>query len=158
MPRWTGNLALRTEVTLASSGTPTRGRVRAFGLPREGSGSVASFSARDGFALDIVASALAAGLINAFIHNPTPEQRQFAAYGVLALEMVVLVAVGGQTLGMRLLSLKVVRLSNPDRVPACSRADPHLRAASHPRLAGFFTATAVACTTSRPAASSSATS
>jgi len=65
--------------------------------------------------------------------------------------MVVLVAVGGQTLGMRLLSLKVVRLSNPDRVPGVLTALIRTSVlASHPRLAGFFTRDGRACTTSRP--------
>lgn len=110
------------------------------GLPREGSGSVASFSARAmAFGIDLVACALASGLVNAFITNPTGTQRQAAAYVVLALEHIVLVALTGQTLGMRMLGLKVVRLADVSRVPglipAILRTTPLLLTVG---LAAFF--------------------
>jgi uncharacterized RDD family membrane protein YckC len=141
MARWTGTWLSGPEHTLGELRNPDSWPGQRLGLPREGSGSVASFSARAfGFFIDIMAAALAAGLINQFVQDPSPTQRQLAAYGVLALEHIVLVAVGGQTLGMRLLSLKVVRLADPTRVPglvaATLRTVPLLLTAG---LLGFFT-------------------
>ncbi|MCW2601504.1 MAG: domain containing protein [Frankiales bacterium] len=111
------------------------------GLPKEGPGSVASFSARAiAFMIDIAASALAGGLVIASVHNPTATDRQLAAYAALFLEHVLLVALTGQTLGMRLLSLKVLRIKDETRppgfVPALVRTVPLLLTAG---LAGFFT-------------------
>lgn len=141
MPRWTGTWLSGPEVTLGELRNPDSWQGRRLGLPREGSGSVATFSGRAmAFAIDLVACALASGLINAFVADPTGAQRQAAAYAVLALEHVVLVALTGQTLGMRLVGLKVVRLKDPNRVPglvaALTRTVPLLLTVG---LAGFFT-------------------
>ena len=88
------------------------------GLPREGRGAVATFSVRViAFLADILASGLAGGLINAFVAHPSPAQRQGAGLGVLFLESFLLVALTGQTLGMRVTGLQVLRLKDPERVP-----------------------------------------
>jgi uncharacterized RDD family membrane protein YckC len=141
MPRWTGTWLQGPGVTLGELRNPEGWPGKRLGLPREGSGSVAPFSARAfAFAIDLLVAALASGLINAFVEEPTGSQRQVAAYTVLALEHVVLVALSGQTLGMRLMSLKVLRLADvtrpPGLVPAVLRTVPLLLTAG---LAGFFT-------------------
>lgn len=141
MARWTGTWLSGPEHTLSELRNPDSWPGKRLGLPREGSGSVASFSARAfAFAIDLVVAGLASGLINAFVADPTGPQRQAAAYAFLALEHVVLVAVAGQTLGMRLLGLKVLRLADPTRVPglvaAFLRTVPLLASVG---LAGFFT-------------------
>lgn len=110
------------------------------GLPREGSGSVAPFSVRAfGFALDIVASALVAGLVTAQLRHPSDVTRQLVPYAVLLLEQVLMVALLGQTLGMRVMGTKVVRLKDvtrpPGFLPALARALPLLLTVG---LAGFF--------------------
>jgi uncharacterized RDD family membrane protein YckC len=140
MARWTGTWLSGPEVTLGELRKPDSWPGQRLGLPREGSGSVAPFSARAfAFAVDLVVAGLASGLINAFVQNPTGTQRQAAAYAVLGLEHVVLVALAGQTIGMRLLGLKVVRLADPSRVPglvaAVLRTLPLLLSAG---LLGFF--------------------
>ncbi|HUR13864.1 MAG TPA: RDD family protein [Mycobacteriales bacterium] len=118
MPRWTGTWLSGPEVTLGELRNPDTWPGARLGLPREGTGSVATFSARAfAFAVDLVVAGLASGLINAFVHDPTGAQRQAAAYGFLALEHVLLVALTGQTLGMRLLGLRVVRPAEPAPVP-----------------------------------------
>ncbi len=141
MPRWTGTWLSGPEVTLGELRHPEAWPGSRLGLPKEGPGSVASFSARAmGFAIDIVASALVAALINVVIQDPTPAERQIAAYTVLALELILTVALTGATLGMRLLGLKVVRLKDPDRVPGLVPAG--LRTVvllGTVGLAGFFT-------------------
>ena len=111
------------------------------GLPREGSGAVAPFSVRAfGFAVDIVASALVAGLITSQLEKPSDVVRQLIPYGVLFAEHVLLVALTGQTLGMRLMGVKVVRLKDVTRPPglltALTRTVPLLLTVG---LAGFFT-------------------
>ena len=47
----------------------------------------------------------------------TAVQRQGAAIAVLTLEQLLLVALTGQTLGMRLLDLKVLRFKDTSRPP-----------------------------------------
>lgn len=141
MARWTGTWLSGPEHTLSELRNPDSWPGARLGLPREGTGSVAPFSARAfAFAVDLALSAVASGLINAFVTDPSGAQRQGAAYAVLALEHVVLVALTGQTLGMRLLGLRVARVADPARVPglvaALLRTLPLLLTAG---LAGFFT-------------------
>jgi len=141
MARWTGTWLSGPEVTLGELRNPDAWPGSRLGLPREGSGAVASFSARAAaFAIDVVASALVAGLVNVWVHDPSGAQRQLAAYTVIALEHVLLVALTGQTLGMRMVGLKVVRLKDPTRVPgllaALIRTVPLLLSVG---LAAFFT-------------------
>ncbi len=141
MPRWTGTWLSGPEVTLGELRNPDSWPGKRLGLPREGSGSIAPFSTRAfAFAIDLVVAALASGLVNAFVQDPTGTQRQVAAYSVLALEHVILVALTGETLGMRLMDLKVLRLADVSRPPglvsAVLRTVPLLLTAG---LAGFFT-------------------
>ncbi len=140
MARWTGTWLSGPEHTLGELRNPEVWPGSRLGLPRQGTGSVAPFSARAfAFTVDLIVSALASGLIIAFVQDPSGAQRQGAAYAVLALEHVLLVALTGQTLGMRLLGLRVVRLSDPTRVPgmvaALLRTVPLLLTVG---LAGFF--------------------
>jgi len=141
MPRWTGTWLEGPGVTLGELRNPATYAGERFGLPREGSGSLATFSARlAAFTLDVLASALIAGLLNVFVSDPSPTQRQAAAFGVLAAEHVLLVALTGQTLGMRLLGLTVLRLKDIARPPgiiaALVRTVPLLLTLG---LTGFFT-------------------
>lgn len=141
MVRWTGTWLEGPGVTLGELRRgPEQWHGQNIGLPKVGAGSVASFSARAiAFAVDILASSLVAGLVVAGIDQPTPTQRQLAAYTVLFVELVVLVALTGQTLGMRLLSLKVLRLKDETRPPgllaALTRTAPLLLTVG---LAAFF--------------------
>jgi len=128
-------------VTLGELRDPTTWPGSRLGLPREGSGAVAPFSVRAfGFAVDIVASALVAGLITSQLEKPSDVVRQLIPYGVLFAEHVLLVALTGQTLGMRLMGVKVVRLQDVTRPPgfltALTRTVPLLLTVG---LAGFFT-------------------
>ena len=88
------------------------------GLPREGRGAVATFSIRViAFLADIAASGLASGLVLAFLAHPTDRQRQAAGLAVLFVESALLVALTGQTLGMRVTGLQVLRIKDPTRLP-----------------------------------------
>jgi uncharacterized RDD family membrane protein YckC len=111
------------------------------GLPREGSGAVAPFSVRAmAFFIDIVSSSLVGAIVAANLENPTGAQRQLCGYVVLFLEQVLLIGLTGQTLGMRFLDIKVLRIKAAERPPgfvtALARTLPLLLTAG---LAGFFT-------------------
>ena len=141
MARWTGTWLSGPEVTLRELRNPDTWPGERLGLPREGSGSLAPFGTRAfAFAVDLLACAVVGALIMAFVEDPTGPQRQVAGVAVLALEHVLLVALTGRTLGMRLLSLKVVRLADPGHVPglvaATLRTLPLLLTIG---LTGFFT-------------------
>jgi uncharacterized RDD family membrane protein YckC len=141
VPRWTGTWLQGPDVTLRELRDPGGWPGKRLGLPQEGPGSLAPWSGRAmAFFVDIVASALASGLVVAQLDDPSDAQRQGIAYAVLALEHVLLVGLTGQTLGMRLLGYKVLRLSDvarpPGFVPAVARTVPLLLSAG---LIGFFT-------------------
>jgi uncharacterized RDD family membrane protein YckC len=130
--RWTGTWLEGPGATLGEIRRGQDGWLgKSLGLPKEGPASVASFSARlAAFVLDIFASALVAGLVVSGMSDPSDLTRQLVPYVVLFVEHVVLVGLTGQTLGMRLLSLKVVRLKDvtrpPGFVPALLRTTPLL--------------------------------
>ncbi len=141
MPRWTGTWLEGPGVTLGELRNPGSYQGERLGLPRDGTGSAATFSARlVAFTVDIFACALLAGLVNVWVIDPTPAERQLAALGVLAVEHVLLVALTGQTLGMKMLGLKVLRFKDitrpPGFLPALIRTVPLLLTLG---LTGFFT-------------------
>lgn len=141
MPRWTGTWLEGPGVTLGELRHPDRYPGERLGLPREGTGALAPFGARLlAFTVDILASALVAGLINVWVSDPSAAERQAAAFAVLAVEHVLLVALTGQTLGMRLMGLKVLRFKDitrpPGFLPALIRTVPLLLTLG---LTGFFT-------------------
>jgi uncharacterized RDD family membrane protein YckC len=97
-----------------------RGRWRGdvFGLPADGPGALARWGPRlAAFALDLLAGALIGGLLNALVVDPTPGQRTLAVNGAFALQVLVLTALTGQTLGMRLIGLRVQKVSRPSTEP-----------------------------------------
>jgi uncharacterized RDD family membrane protein YckC len=68
------------------------------------------------FALDAVAGVLLGALVGSAVEL-TPLERGLVNNGMFALQMVVLQALTGQSLGMRLVGLRVHRLTSPDGVP-----------------------------------------
>lgn len=141
MARWTGTWLEGPGVTLGELRNQDTWPGSRIGLPREGAGSVAPFGVRAmAFFVDIVSSSLVSGLIAASLENPSPSDRQLAAYVVLFLEQVLLIGLTGQSLGMRVLGIKVLRIKAPERPPgfvtALVRTVPLLLTVG---LAGFFT-------------------
>jgi uncharacterized RDD family membrane protein YckC len=118
MPRWTGTWLSG----LAAAGvdtTPRDGwRGRRLGLPSDGPGALATTGSRlAAFVVDIVVAGLIGGLVNAFLVDPTPGQRAIAGNAAFALEVLLLTALTGQSIGMRLLGIRVLRLDAPDSPP-----------------------------------------
>jgi hypothetical protein len=95
----------------AGTGPDSWWRGKRLGLPASGPGSIVGFGPRLGaFVADIVLSALVAGLFTA------PElPRNWSLVAFLA-EYVVFGAAFGQTPGMRLFGLRLVRVDRPGRV------------------------------------------
>ncbi len=108
MAQWTGTWL----GGLAAAGIERTGfRGERLGLPAAGPGSVAPWANRlAAFLLDVLAAALIGGLINAFVAHPDPVVRSIAVDGAFVAEVVLLVGLTGQSIGMRLLGLRVVRL------------------------------------------------
>src|SRR3954451_4861865 len=82
-----------------------------FGFPREGPGSIASIGRRFGqLLIDIVLSWLVADAFAPRYVEGVRTPHPWASALVYVLECVVLLMLGGQTAGMRLTGLRVVRL------------------------------------------------
>jgi uncharacterized RDD family membrane protein YckC len=116
--RWTGTWLEGPGATLREIRHPDSWPGQRLGLPREGSTAVATFSGRVlAFVLDIAAAGLIGALITSQLEKPSDVVRQAVPIAVLFLEHVLLVGLTGQTLGMRVMSIKVLRLKDVTRVP-----------------------------------------
>ncbi|MDP9102042.1 MAG: RDD family protein [Actinomycetota bacterium] len=111
MQRWTGTwLGGLAAAGVVRSEADYRGA--SLGLPAAGPGAVASYGRRLGaFILDLSAGALIGGLAKVFVHQPDPVARAVAVNVAFVLEVAVLVALTGQSIGMRLARIRVVRLA-----------------------------------------------
>lgn len=105
MGRWTGSwLGGPDSAGLGDAPGPRGVRL---GLPADGPGSVATIGRRvAAFAVDALGSALVAGLFTA------PELPRNWSLLVFSIEYVFFCALFGQTPGMRLLGIRVLRLDN----------------------------------------------
>jgi uncharacterized RDD family membrane protein YckC len=82
------------------------------GLPATGPGSVASTLRRViAFLLDLAVGVLIGGVVVLFLSDVSPLQRSLANNLAFALQMVVLQALTGQSMGMRLVGIRVRRLA-----------------------------------------------
>src|SRR3954464_8356137 len=105
MARWTGTWLSGPAAAGASLRAEGEWRGRRLGLPEDGPGSVATFGRRlIAFVLDAVASGLVALLWTA------PDAPGSWSFVPLAVLYVVAVPLTGQTLGMRLLGMRVIEL------------------------------------------------
>ena len=107
MPRWTGTWLSGPGAAGVSLRPEGEWRGKRLGLPEEGSGAVATFGRRMiAFVVDAVVCALVAGLWTA------PDAPGLWSFVPLAVLYVVAVPLTGQTLGMRLLGLRLVQFGN----------------------------------------------
>jgi len=118
MARWTGTWLSG----LASAGVETRPeggwRGRRWGLPPEGPGAVATTGSRiAAFALDVVLSALMGGLVRAVLVDVPAARLSLADEAAFALQVLLLTALTGQSLGKRVLGIRVVRLARQEGPP-----------------------------------------
>jgi uncharacterized RDD family membrane protein YckC len=83
------------------------------GLPQAGPGSVAPVLRRLlAFLLDLVAGVLIGGVVVLFLADVSPLQRSLANNLAFATQVVVLQALTGQSMGMRLVGIRVRRLQH----------------------------------------------
>ena len=114
MARWTETWLSGPAAAGVDMGPRGRWRGEVFGLPADGPGALAGWGPRiAAFLLDLLAGALIGGLLNALVVDPTPGQRTLAVNGAFALQVLVLTALTGQSIGMRLAGLRVQRVSRP---------------------------------------------
>lgn len=90
----------------------------ALGLPREGPGTIAGTGSR---LLALLVDLVVGGLIGAFVfsllQDPEEGLRATLGTGAFALQLIVLQALTGQSMGMRLARLRVARLAVPNGPP-----------------------------------------
>jgi uncharacterized RDD family membrane protein YckC len=97
----------------ASPGAPAAYRGQRLGLPASGPGSLAAVGPRlAAFALDCLASALVAGLFVRAADAPGTAEHLPGSWSLVpfALDYLLGLTLGGRTLGMYLLGLRVVRV------------------------------------------------
>jgi uncharacterized RDD family membrane protein YckC len=118
MARWTGTWLSGLGAAGVDT-TPRDGwRGRRLGLPPEGPGAIATTGSRvAAFVLDLWAGWLIGGLLLAFLGGVSDEDASLVRSGAFALEVLLLTALTGQSLGMRVLGIRVVRLAEPDGPP-----------------------------------------
>lgn len=88
------------------------------GLPEQGAGAMATTGARvAALFVDILVGGLIGGLVNVFVTDPSSNVRALAANGAFALQVLILTALTGQSVGMRLLGIRVARIKDPAAVP-----------------------------------------
>ena len=117
MARWTGTWLSG----LAAAGVDTRPeggwRGRRWGLPPEGPGAVATTGSRiAAFAIDVVCSALIGALVRGVVGG-SDERLSLADETAFAVQVLLLTALTGQSLGKRVLGIRVVRLAAQDGPP-----------------------------------------
>ena len=89
------------------------------GLPASGPGSVASVGSRVvAFVLDVLSGvAIGGGVVAVFLGDVTELERGLVHNAAFALQVAVLQALTGQSLGMRLVGIRVLRPASPGGVP-----------------------------------------
>jgi uncharacterized RDD family membrane protein YckC len=125
MARWT-----QTWLSgLAAAGVDTR--------PRAGGGAAAGACrprapgrgdprlALAAFVLDVLFSALIGGLVTGLLTDPTQGQRSLIPNAAFAVQVLVLTVLTGQSLGKRVLGIRVVRLADRERPPGLLPAAIH---------------------------------
>jgi uncharacterized RDD family membrane protein YckC len=111
MARWTGTWLSGLGAAGVSLRREGEWRGQRYGLPAAGPGSVATFNARlGGVLVDLLAATLIGRLVNGFVAHPDLATRQGAGIGALLLMYAVLLPTTGQTLGMRVARIRVLRL------------------------------------------------
>jgi uncharacterized RDD family membrane protein YckC len=105
---------------MTTVGTPQRYRGERLGLPQAGTGSLATSGARFGaLILDCIASGLVAALFVAGRGgNHDVAHRLPGSWSLipLSIDYIVGLCLGGQTLGMHLFGIRVVRLDGNSRI------------------------------------------
>jgi uncharacterized RDD family membrane protein YckC len=88
------------------------------GLPEQGPGAAATTGSRvAALFVDLLIGTLIGALVNSYLGDPTTLQRTLATNGSFALQVILLQSLTGQSIGMRLVGIRVARLAARDEVP-----------------------------------------
>ena len=88
------------------------------GLPADGPGSAATTGSRvAALFVDLLVGALVGALLNSSLTDPSALQSSLSSNGAFALQVVLLQSLTGQSIGMRLLGIRVARLGAHDVPP-----------------------------------------
>ena len=118
MARWTGTWLSGLAAAGVDTAPKDGWRGRRLGLPPEGPMAVATVGSRvAAFVLDVVLSALIGGLVRALFEGATTVSLSLADEAAFAVQVLLLTALTGQSLGKRLLGIRVVRVGQQDGPP-----------------------------------------
>ena len=113
MQRWTGTWLSGLGAAGVSLRAPGQWRGQRLGLPEHGAGAIAGFGPRLGaVCIDLVVAGLIGGLGNVVAGDPSPVLRQATGIAALLLIYAALLPTAGQTFGMRVVKLRVIRLAD----------------------------------------------
>jgi uncharacterized RDD family membrane protein YckC len=88
------------------------------GLPADGPGAVATTGSRvAALFVDLLVGGLVGALVNSSLGDPSALQSSLSTNGAFALQVVLLQALTGQSIGMRLVGIRVARRLGPRDVP-----------------------------------------
>ena len=91
---------------------------RRLGLPESGPGAVASTGRRVlALLVDLAVGALIGALLNGLLTDPDAVQRSVSSNGAFAVQVIVLQALTGQSIGMRLAGIRVAHVRRLSVVP-----------------------------------------
>jgi uncharacterized RDD family membrane protein YckC len=109
MARWTGTWL--SGLTAAGADRQAEGSWpgQRYGLPEDGEGAVATTGSR--------AAALFVDFLRSFVDDPSFLVRTLVVDGSMVLQVLLLQALTGQSLGMRLIGIRVGKAAAPGEVP-----------------------------------------
>ncbi|MCW2679727.1 MAG: domain containing protein [Frankiales bacterium] len=118
MARWTGTWL--SGLTAAGADRQAEGSWpgQRYGLPEDGEGAVATTGSRAAaLFVDVLAGALIAAFLRSFVDDPSFLVRTLVVDGSMVLQVLLLQALTGQSLGMRLIGIRVGKAAAPGEVP-----------------------------------------
>jgi len=114
MSRWTGSWLSDSAAAVGADGSEQRWWGQRLGLPESGPDSIATFGRRlVAFGVDTIL----ADLVALVISGPMEDGWGLAVLGAFAVQVFLLVGLAGQTVGMRLLGLRVAPLTGSGASP-----------------------------------------
>ena len=118
MARWTGTWLSGLAAAGVDRHPEGSWAGRKHGLPPEGPGSSATTGSKvAALFVDLLVGALVGALVNSYLGDPSTLVSTLSTNGSFALQVIVLQSLTGQSIGMRLLGIRVARLDSQDLPP-----------------------------------------
>lgn len=114
MARWTGTWISGLGAAGADLHAEGSWPGRRYGFPRDGAGAAATTGSRfAALVVDLLVGALVGALINGYLGEGSSLRQTLVVNGAFTLQVLLLQALTGQSMGMRLIGIRVARLSDP---------------------------------------------